>query len=89
MGNGLVVKDKEISRLPGVRPAPPPLRLPDRIQLHLGELPAVSMPGVRGGELWIFYGGVGKVKVVGAVGDRGLVAPNLLPCGWVVAHGRH
>ena len=67
MSNSLVVKDKEVARLPAVSPAPTPLTLPDQVQLRLAQLPAVSMPCVRGGQFGVFDCGVGKVEVVGAV----------------------
>ena len=68
VGHSPVVEDKEVAGLPGVSPAPPPLTLPDHVQLHLTQLPAVSMPGVGGGEFGVFDGGAGQVEVVGAMG---------------------
>ena len=59
MSNSLVIEDKKVARLPGVSSTPSPLTLPDQVQLHLAQLPAVSMPCVRGGEFGVFDCGVG------------------------------
>ena len=59
MSNSLVIENKEVASLPGVSSTPSPLTLPDKVQLHLAQLPAVSMSCVRGGEFGVFDCGVG------------------------------